>query len=79
MEDEKGYYSIKEFADLLRVHHNTIRKAIHKGRINALRIGPSNKSSYRIPATETNRLAMIERLVSNPITINGVPIYGEGN
>ena len=68
-EETKTYYSIKEFAELLGVHPNTIRNSIKSGRISAFRIGSGPKSSYRIPANEISRIAlfdlkeMIERIV----------------
>lgn len=54
------FYSIKEFASKLHVHPNTIRKAIKIGYINALRTGNGKKSSYRIPNTEIQKLAMLQ-------------------
>lgn len=33
------YYTIYEVADLLKVHHTTIRRAIREGRLKAHRIG----------------------------------------
>ena len=35
---QDSYYSIYEVADILKVHHNTIRKAIKENRIKAERI-----------------------------------------
>jgi excisionase family DNA binding protein len=59
-QETHDFYSIKEFAKKLRVHPNTIRKAIKIGYINALRIGKSEKSGYRIPNTEIHNLAQIQ-------------------
>ncbi len=61
----KAYYSIKEFAELLSVHHNTIRNSIKMGRINAFRVGYGPKAALRIPSSELSRIAekdMIERI-----------------
>lgn len=54
------FYTIKEFADKLHVHPNTIRKAIKTGYINALRTGSGEKARYRIPHTEIHNLALIQ-------------------
>lgn len=42
------FYSIKEVAVIFNVHSNTIRRAIKKGYIIAIRIGEGPKSPYRI-------------------------------
>ena len=33
------YYTIYEVADILKVHHSTIRRAINSGRLKATKIG----------------------------------------
>jgi len=43
---------------LLRVSEKTIRRMIDQGRLNAFRLGATEKGSYRIPYSEVNRLAM---------------------
>jgi len=64
------FLSIKEFAILLRIHQNTVRRAIKSGRINAFKVGSGKKSIYRIPRSEINRIAlfdlqdMIEKIIS---------------
>lgn len=61
--------SVVEFAGLLKVHPNTVRKAIKCGRIQAFRIGVGKRSSYRIYKYELERMAafdateMIEKIV----------------
>lgn len=42
------FYSIKECAAIFSVHQCTIRRAIKKGHIIAIRIGDGPKSPYRI-------------------------------
>lgn len=42
------FYSIKEVAYIFSVSHITIRRAIRKGYIAAIRIGEGRKSPYRI-------------------------------
>lgn len=54
----KEFLTVYEFADLVGVHHNTVRKSIKNGRISAFRIGASDRSSYRISIHEINRLAV---------------------
>lgn len=53
---EEDFLSIKEFAVLLKLHPNTIRRHIKKGRIVAFRIDPRYKGTYRIPRTEINKM-----------------------
>ena len=43
------FYTIQEAADLLKVHHNTVRSWIKSGQIRAVKIG----RSYRIPKSQT--------------------------
>lgn len=57
-EHKKDFYSIKEFAKLLGVHPNTIRRSVKNGRIGALKVGNRFRPLYRIPATEINRIAL---------------------
>lgn len=45
---QSEFYSIKEAAVIFNVHSNTIRHAIRKGFIVAIRIGNGHKSPYRI-------------------------------
>jgi excisionase family DNA binding protein len=58
MDDE--FLSITEFAEWIHVHPNTVRRAIKSGRITAFRVGSATKSMYRIPKSETNRLAFTD-------------------
>lgn len=56
MNEAKRYLSVTELANHLDVHRSTIIRSIKEGRIQALRIGLSKKSIYRIPYTELERL-----------------------
>lgn len=55
-----SYYTILEFASKLRVHPNTIRRAIKSGHINAFKVNTGLKSSYRISHVEIERMALKE-------------------
>lgn len=63
------FVSIKEFAGIVGVHPNTVRRSIKRGRISAFKIGSGKKSIYRIARTEINRLSlcdmeeMIEKII----------------
>lgn len=54
------YFSIIDFAALLKLHPNTIRRAIKDNRISALRIGKGEKACYRIPESEIHRIAQLD-------------------
>ena len=58
--DENDFLSIKEFAFLLNVHPNTIRRAVKNGRISAFKIGFGERSVYRIAKTEINRMSLMD-------------------
>lgn len=66
---ENDFLSIKEFASLLNVHPNTIRRSIKRGRISAFKVGGIKKSIYRIARSEAARMAvcdmeeMIEKII----------------
>ena len=60
MTDQKEFYTVMEFSDKLRIHPNTVRRGISSGRIQAFRTGQSTRSSYRIPATEVNRICELD-------------------
>lgn len=56
MEDSQDFYTVQEFADKLRIHHNTVRSGIKKGKFQAMRIGNGPRSVFRIPKSEINRV-----------------------
>jgi excisionase family DNA binding protein len=56
---ESEFISIKEFANKIGAHPNTIRRAIKKGRISACDIGTGGKHIYRIARTEIDRIALL--------------------
>lgn len=57
---EKDFLSVKEFAQLVGVHYNTVIRSIQKGRLSAFRISGGRKSAYRIPRTEIHRIAFMD-------------------
>ena len=57
-EDIKDWYTIKEFASIMRVHPNSVRRSIKSGRIAAFSFGTDKKNTYRIPHGEIQRNAM---------------------
>ena len=59
-EESPAYLSISDFAKKLNVHHNTIRRAIKKGRIRAFRVSDEKKAAFRIPVSEIDRLALFD-------------------
>jgi len=50
------FYTIKEFAELLRVHPNTVRKMIRENRLHPINVGTSNKAKHLIPEDDLLRL-----------------------
>ena len=61
------FLSINEFAELIRVHPNTVRNMIKSGRLSAFRTSNSEKASYRIAKSEIQRLAVVDldKIVEN--------------
>lgn len=54
------FLSIKEFAAIIGVHPDTVRRSIKRGRIGAIRVGGGKRTIYRIPKSETQRLALCD-------------------
>lgn len=54
----QDFYTVNEFAALMRVCPHTIRRAIKKGKILGFRVGQSPRSQIRIPHYEIERLAL---------------------
>ncbi len=50
------FYTVNEFAELLRVHRATISKMIKEKRINPINTGSKKKPKYAIPEDDLLRL-----------------------
>lgn len=50
------FYTVKEFAHLMGVHENTIRKMIRNKRLHPINLGSEKMPTYRIPADDIARL-----------------------
>jgi excisionase family DNA binding protein len=57
---EQNYYSVKQFAEVLKVHPKTVWRGIKYGRIQAFRVGQGKTAAFRIPSSEANRMAMFD-------------------
>ncbi len=57
--ESHDFLSIRQFADLINAHPNSVRNMIKKGTISAFRMKVAINSSYRIPRTEAYRLCVI--------------------
>lgn len=57
---DMAFYSVKEFAEKLNVSQHTIRRSLKNGRIIGFKVGTGEKSHYRIPHTEFERMALID-------------------
>lgn len=53
------YLTPIEFAKLLKVTPNHIRRLIKQGMIQAIRFGSEKKALYRIPSTELDRIMVM--------------------
>lgn len=60
----EAFCTVKQFAEMLQMHPNSILNSIKKGRLQAFRIGYGSRASYRIPLSEINRIAEMD-LVKN--------------
>lgn len=56
----KEFLSVKEFANLIHVHYNTVIRAIKNGRLNAFRIGTGKRAVFRIARCEIHRIALMD-------------------
>lgn len=57
---QPDFFSIIDFAKKLNLHPNTIRRLVKKGKISAIRICTGKRTTYRIPKTEIDRIALFD-------------------
>lgn len=57
MKSPDSFLTVKEYAYLLGIHANTVRRSIKTGRLHAFKVGSGKRSEFRIPRTEINRMA----------------------
>lgn len=55
------FYTVEEFAKILKVCTRTVLKDIKRGRVNAVRSGGGKNSPFRIPVSEIERLMIMSR------------------
>lgn len=69
MSIENEFLSVKEYAALLNVHPNTVRRSLKSGRISGFKVGSGKRSDYRIPKSEINRMALadLEKVVEKMV------------
>lgn len=60
--DYMKYLTVKEMAKRMRVCEQTIRIAIHNGRLYAIKPGGGKRAPYRIPETELERLQIASKV-----------------
>jgi len=65
---DADFLSVNEFAKLINVHPQTVRRSIKNGHINAFKTG-IGKSTLRIPISEINRMAIVnlEKIIDKKI------------
>jgi len=54
----KDIMTLKEFAEYIQVHPNTVRKMIKTGQLSFFKSGTAKNSSYRIAKSETLRMSL---------------------
>lgn len=59
------FFTVKEFAELMKVSEITIRRAIKSGRIHAFKIGSTKNATLRIHEGQIARLMILDVIVEN--------------
>jgi excisionase family DNA binding protein len=54
-----NFLTVEEFAKMLNVHPETIRRGIKSGRIHGFRVGNGKRSPFRIYESEIERISVI--------------------
>lgn len=58
--EQQDFYSVKEFAALIGVHQNTVRRSLKAGRLIGFKVGAGKRSIYRIPGSEVQRMCIMD-------------------
>ena len=66
----EAYISINEFARYMRVHHNTVRRAIRNKKLQAVNVGSGDRKIWRIPISEIHRLTEFDLASMIPGSLN---------
>ncbi len=56
-QEQDEYYTVKEFAKLLKISAETVRRAIRAGKIAAVKLNDTEKGSWRISRLQLQRMA----------------------
>jgi excisionase family DNA binding protein len=57
-ESTNAFFTVKQFAEKLRVCETTVRRAIKSGHVLAFRTGSGTRSCFRIPCSEFQRMSI---------------------
>lgn len=63
------FYTVEQFARILKLHPNSIRKKIADGKIQAINLGLGRYKIWRIPKAEIERLGVfdLENLINKVV------------
>lgn len=76
MED---HVSIKEFSLAMGIHVNTAYRMINSGRINAVKLSPSDRGRWRIPQSEFRRMGefRLNKLIEKAVNDRFLETFGD--
>jgi excisionase family DNA binding protein len=65
--EEKDFLNVKEFAEYIAVHPNTVLNMIKRGYLVGFKTGKGKTCSYRIAKSETIRLGLMSYNLHNTL------------
>jgi len=65
MTESQAFFTVREFAKLIKVHPNTVKNSIKSGKILAFKVGIGKRSSYRIAGTEVERMILVDLTIES--------------